>query len=90
MYNTIKNVQYLHMTSTKQMYNLRSRSIKTCLERNPLAFHPKIGKTFQGPEGVPDTRHHSKGCHCKRSGCLKNYCKCCVLSMFVSLEFFCS
>lgn len=54
----------------------RSRSIKTCLERNPLAFHPKIGKTFQGSEGASDARHHSKGCHCKRSGCLKNYCEC--------------
>lgn len=25
----------------------RSRAIKSCLERNPLAFHPKIGRSFR-------------------------------------------
>ncbi|KAL4239498.1 Lin-54 DREAM MuvB core complex component [Mactra antiquata] len=50
----------------------RSRAIKSCLERNPLAFHPKIGK---GRAGEKD-RRHNKGCNCKRSGCLKNYCEC--------------
>ncbi|XP_052765181.1 protein lin-54 homolog isoform X1 [Mya arenaria] len=50
----------------------RSRAIKQCLERNPLAFHPKIGK---GRAGEKD-RRHNKGCNCKRSGCLKNYCEC--------------
>ena len=51
----------------------RQRAIKSCLERNPNAFRPKIGK---GRDTGEDIRRHNKGCNCKRSGCLKNYCEC--------------
>lgn len=65
----------------------RQRAIRSCLERNPNAFRPKIGKSKDGsmmaPVGigvhtdiVVPLRKHTKGCNCKRSGCLKNYCEC--------------
>ncbi|XP_013180231.1 PREDICTED: protein lin-54 homolog [Papilio xuthus] len=52
----------------------RQKAIRGCLDRNPNAFRPKIGKAkVGGPEMI---RRHNKGCNCKRSGCLKNYCEC--------------
>ncbi|CAH2093102.1 unnamed protein product [Euphydryas editha] len=53
---------------------LRQKAIRGCLDRNPNAFRPKIGKAkIGGPDII---RRHNKGCNCKRSGCLKNYCEC--------------
>ncbi|KAL1497636.1 hypothetical protein ABEB36_008561 [Hypothenemus hampei] len=52
----------------------RNLAIKACLERNPNAFRPKIGKAKDTTGDF--LRKHTKGCNCKRSGCLKNYCEC--------------
>ncbi|XP_021922327.1 protein lin-54 homolog isoform X3 [Zootermopsis nevadensis] len=71
------NGEFCHMCNCNNCFNNleheedRQRAIKSCLERNPNAFRPKIGKGIVG-----DERRHNKGCNCKRSGCLKNYCEC--------------
>uniref|UniRef100_A0A7S3A7K7 CRC domain-containing protein n=1 Tax=Rhodosorus marinus TaxID=101924 RepID=A0A7S3A7K7_9RHOD len=48
----------------------REKAIRLTLGRDPNAFRPKISKNLES-DGK-----HSRGCHCKRTFCLKGYCEC--------------
>lgn len=59
------------------------------IERNPNAFRSKIlssnsSKSASQNQSAAEVALHHKGCHCKKSNCLKKYCECFQLGIVCS------
>lgn len=50
---------------------LKKLVVSEILEKNPKAFNNKFKRISKN-----DLILHSRGCHCKKTGCIKKYCEC--------------
>jgi hypothetical protein len=69
--------------------NSRRIAVIATVERNPNAFRSKIlssanSTSSSTDQSAAEVALHHKGCHCKKSNCLKKYCECFQLGIVCS------